>query len=135
MTEAHLMDVFVSGMGRAADAPCASAAKSANGLTFCARASYNIQYRRGTEKYPLTPPQERERRRLKARPGRRGEKCIRELRCRPRCAGSGMDAVLRRRVGRVCAQTEWNRGPAVSEQETAGLLTYRKLREIPCDGH
>ena len=66
------MDVFVSGMGRAADAPCASAAKSVNGLTFCARASYNIQYRRGTEKYPLTPPQERERRRLKARPGRRG---------------------------------------------------------------
>ena len=68
-------------------------------------------------------------------PGQEGEKCIRELRCRPHRAGSGMDAVLRRRVGRVCAQTEWNRGPAVSEQETAGLLTYRKLREIPCDGH
>ena len=122
------MGVFVSGMGRAADAPCASAAKSVNGLTFCARASYNIQYRRGTEKYPLTPPQERERRRLKARPGWGGEKCIRELRCRPHGAGSGMDAVLRRRVGRNCAQTEWNRGPAVSDMETAGLFAARKGR-------
>lgn len=37
-----------------------------------------------------------------------------------------MDAVLRRRVGRVCAQTEWNRGPAVSEQETAGLFAARR---------
>ena len=37
-----------------------------------------------------------------------------------------MDAVLRRRVGRVCAQTEWNRGPAVAEQETAGLFAARR---------